>query len=121
MGPLPDDAEQGQARQRAHPVQAFGRDHDDGPATRAQKTESDLVAGYFESHGWVFGVSVVTRRDNVAEPVEHSAGMAAWHVVACGPDGDMIGILMTQRAWTSPTPPDVCLDFWTSLYQAIDD
>jgi len=37
------------------------------------------------------------------------------------PTEDMVGILMTQRAWTSPTPPDVCLDFWTSLYQAIDD
>jgi hypothetical protein len=33
----------------------------------------------------------------------------------------MVGILMTQRAWTSPSPPDVCLDFWTSAYQAIDD
>ena len=29
--------------------------------------------------------------------------------------------LMTQRAWTSPNPPDICLDFWTSAYQAIDD
>jgi hypothetical protein len=28
---------------------------------------------------------------------------------------------MTQRAWTSPSPPDACLDFWTSAYQAIDD
>ena len=29
--------------------------------------------------------------------------------------------LMTPRAWTSPSPPDVCRDFWTSAYQAIDD
>ena len=36
------------------------------------------------------------------------------------PSEDLIGILMTQRAWPSPTPPDVCLDFWTSVYQAID-
>jgi len=33
----------------------------------------------------------------------------------------MVTILMTQRAWTSPSPPNVCLDFWTSTYQAIDD
>jgi hypothetical protein len=26
-----------------------------------------------------------------------------------------------RRAWTSPSPPDVCLDFWTTAYQAIDD
>ena len=31
----------------------------------------------------------------------------------------MGAILMTQRAWTSPNPPRVCLDFWTSAYQAI--
>jgi hypothetical protein len=33
----------------------------------------------------------------------------------------MVTILMTQKAWTSPNPPDVCRDFWTSAYQAIDD
>jgi hypothetical protein len=33
---------------------------------------------------------------------------------------EMVGILMTQRAWSSPSPPPVCLDFWTSAYQAID-
>jgi hypothetical protein len=33
----------------------------------------------------------------------------------------MVGILMTQASWTSPSPPGVYLDFWTSAYQAIDD
>ena len=37
------------------------------------------------------------------------------------PSEDLIGVLMTQQAWTSPRPPDVCVDFWTSVYQAIDD
>ncbi len=32
----------------------------------------------------------------------------------------MVTILMTQAAWTSPDPPHVCLDFWTSAFQAID-
>jgi hypothetical protein len=30
-------------------------------------------------------------------------------------------ILMTQHAWTSPSPPAVCRDFWTGAYQTIDD
>jgi CubicO group peptidase (beta-lactamase class C family) len=34
---------------------------------------------------------------------------------------EMVAILMTQRVWTSPSPPGVHLDFWTSAYQAIDD
>jgi len=33
----------------------------------------------------------------------------------------MVGILMTQRAWDSPSAPNVYLDFWTSAYQAIGD
>jgi CubicO group peptidase (beta-lactamase class C family) len=37
------------------------------------------------------------------------------------PAEDMVAILMTQASWTSPSPPDICLDFWTSAYQAIDD
>ena len=37
------------------------------------------------------------------------------------PKEDMVGILMTQSAWTSPNPPNVCRDFWTLAYQAIDD
>ena len=37
------------------------------------------------------------------------------------PSEDMVTILMTQRAWTSPNPPEVCLDFWTAAYAAIDD
>ena len=37
--------------------------------TSGQKAVSGLTSGYFESHGWGFGLSVVTRRENPAEPV----------------------------------------------------
>ena len=33
----------------------------------------------------------------------------------------MVTILMTQRAWTSPNPRDVCLDLWTAAFAAIED
>jgi hypothetical protein len=33
----------------------------------------------------------------------------------------MTAILMTQRAWDSPGAPNLHSDFWTSVYQAIDD
>jgi hypothetical protein len=33
----------------------------------------------------------------------------------------MVTILMTQVGWPSPSPPNICLDFWTAAYQAIDD
>ena len=90
--------------------------------TPAQKAVSGLVPGYFDSHGWGFGVSMVTRREDVAGPVGKfgwDGGLGtSWY---SDPSEDMVTILMTQRAWTSASPPRVCLDFWTSAYQAIDD
>jgi CubicO group peptidase (beta-lactamase class C family) len=90
--------------------------------TRDQKAVSGLVPGYFDSHGWGFGVSVVTRRDDVAGAVGRfgwDGGLGtSWY---SDPQEEMVTILMTQRLWTSPSPPGVCLDFWTSAYQAIDD
>ena len=91
--------------------------------TPAQKAVSGLVPGYFDSHGWGFGVAVVTRRDEQWRARSaSSAGTAAWAPPGhSDPSEEMVTILMTQRAWTSPGPPDVCRDFWTSAYQAIDD
>jgi CubicO group peptidase (beta-lactamase class C family) len=90
--------------------------------TPEQKAVSGLVPGYFDSHGWGFGVSVITRRTDIAATPGRfgwDGGLGtSWY---SDPREDMIGILMTQRAWTSPNPPDVCLDFWTSAYQTIDD
>src|SRR5260370_25125758 len=65
-GIRPDDAEPGQTRQRAHPVEAFGRDHDDRPIDARAESGVRPGPGFFDSYGWGFGVSVVTRRDDVA-------------------------------------------------------
>jgi CubicO group peptidase (beta-lactamase class C family) len=75
-----------------------------------------------DNRGWGFGVSIVTHRDDVAAvPGRYGwdGGLGtSWHV---DPREELIGILMTQAAWTSPSGPDVYHDFWTSAYQAIDD
>ncbi len=86
--------------------------------TPEQKAVSGLIPGYFDSHGWGFGVSMVTRRDDVAGPVGRfgwDGGLGtSWY---SDPREGMVAILMTQRVWDSPSPPGVCLDFWTSAYQ----
>jgi CubicO group peptidase (beta-lactamase class C family) len=90
--------------------------------TPEQKAVSGLTPGYFDSHGWGFGVSVVTKRVDLSGPIGKfgwDGGLGtSWY---SDPQEDMVTILLTQRAWTSPSPPNVCLDFWTSAYQAIDD
>ncbi len=90
--------------------------------TAEQKAVSGLVPGYFDSHGWGFGVSVVTRRDEIAGSVGKfgwDGGLGtSWY---SDPQEEMVTILMTQRVWDSAGPPPVCRDFWTLAYHAIDD
>jgi CubicO group peptidase (beta-lactamase class C family) len=90
--------------------------------TDAQKAISGLTPGDFDAMGWGFGVGMVTRKTEVA-----------WSVGAYGWDGGLgtswrndpneglVGILLTQRAWTAPKPPPVCRDFWTLTYAALED
>ncbi len=90
--------------------------------TPEQKAVSDFFPGFWNNRGWGFGMSVITRRDDVAN-VPGRYGWdggygTSWY---SDPKEDMIGILMTQRVLDSPSPPAVYLDFWTSAYQAIDD
>jgi len=37
------------------------------------------------------------------------------------PAEELVGVLMTQRRPDAPALPNVVLDFWTAVYQAIDD
>ena len=88
----------------------------------AQKAASPFFPEFWESHGWGFGVSVVTRRDDLsAVPGRYGwdGGYGtSWYV---DPAECLIGILMTQCLWSSPAPPLPQRDFWTTAYQAIED
>jgi CubicO group peptidase (beta-lactamase class C family) len=90
--------------------------------TPEQKAVSELVAGYFDSHGWGYGMSITTKRDDIFEvPGRYGwdGGMGtSWYT---DPKEEMVTVLMTQQSWTSPYPPNVCRDFWALAYQAIDD
>jgi len=88
--------------------------------TPEQKAASSLTSGFLDGLGWGFGVSVVTRRDDIAAvPGRYGwdGGLGtSWY---SDPREEMVIILMTQCAWESPSPPNVY--FWTLAYQAIDD
>src|SRR3989442_13885638 len=74
--------------------------------TPEQKAASGLIAGYFDSHGWGFGVAVVTRRDDVAGP-RRTLGRDG----GLGPAGrleprrESVGALAPPRRRPSPIPP----------------
>src|SRR5258708_26835225 len=82
--------------------------------TPEQKAASGIVPGYFDSHGWGFGVSMVTRPDDVAAvPGRFGWGGGVGTSRYSGPRDDMVTILMTPPTRASPPPPDVPLCSWT--------
>jgi CubicO group peptidase (beta-lactamase class C family) len=90
--------------------------------TAEQKAASPFGQGFWETHGWGFGLSVITRRGGVGL----SQGSFGWDggfstSGYCDPREDMVGILLVQRMMTSPSGFDFHSDFWTLAYQAIDD
>jgi len=99
-------------------VEVMTTDH----LTPAQKALSGFYPDDFDARGWGFCVGVTTRRDHPAAPV----GQYGWDgglgtVWRNDPSEDMVVLLLTNAAWTSPRPPPVALDFLTGAYAAIDD
>jgi CubicO group peptidase (beta-lactamase class C family) len=88
--------------------------------TPAQKAASPF-GDMWETHGWGFGVSIVTKRDGVAAvPGRYGWDGGYGTSWTSDPAEAMVGILMTQCIGF-PTLSPVYQDFWTSAYQAIDD
>jgi CubicO group peptidase (beta-lactamase class C family) len=90
--------------------------------TPEQKAISPFFPGFWDNRGWGFGMSIVTRRDDLAGVPGRFGWDGGYGTSAyMDPKADMVAILMTQRLWDSPNPPAVQRDFWTSVYQAIED
>jgi CubicO group peptidase (beta-lactamase class C family) len=89
--------------------------------TTDQLTAEQKAAAGFDHLGYGFGGSVVTSRRDLTSIGTYGwdGGMGtSWYV---DPREELVLVLMTQRAWDSPSSPAHFRDFWTSAYQAIDD
>ena len=90
--------------------------------TSEQKAASPFFPGFWESRGWGFGLSVITqRRDLAGNPGRFGWDGGYGTSAYMDPHEDLAAILMTQLLWDSPAGPAVYRDFWTTVYQAIDD
>ncbi|MBX6355114.1 MAG: beta-lactamase family protein [Micromonosporaceae bacterium] len=90
--------------------------------TPAQKAVSGFWPGYFDAMGWGFGMSVRTRRTHLG-PSVGSYGWPGFYGTAWynDPAEDMTAILFLQRAHAGDQRLPRSQDFWTAVYQAIDD
>ena len=90
--------------------------------TTEQKAASPFFPGFWDNHGWGFGVSMITRRDATASV----PGRFGWNGAfgtgwTSDPAEDMVCILMIQRMGFAPSQASLSADFWTLAYQSIDD
>ncbi|MGK5675723.1 serine hydrolase domain-containing protein [Micromonospora sp. URMC 106] len=77
--------------------------------------------GQGQHGGWGFGMAVRTYRGDYA-----SVGQFGWDggsgtATYADPAKQLTGILLTQVGMSVPDPARLIHDFWTTLYQAIDD
>lgn len=90
--------------------------------TPDQKAASPFFENFWDSRGWGLGLSIVTRRDDVAGVPGRFGWDGAFSTsMYVDPREDMVGVLMAQCRPGALRLPPVVLDFWTSAYQAIED
>jgi CubicO group peptidase (beta-lactamase class C family) len=90
--------------------------------TAEQKAASPFFENFWDSRGWGLGLSIVTRRDDIAGvPGRYGWDGAFSTSLYVDPHEAMVGVLMAQCRPGALRLPSVVLDFWTSAYQAIDD
>ena len=90
--------------------------------TAVQKAVSPFFDDFWDARGWGLGVSIVTRRDDVAGVPGRFGWDGAFSTsMYVDPHEEMVGVLMAQCRPGALRLPPVVLDFWTSAYQAIDD
>ncbi|WP_433541729.1 serine hydrolase domain-containing protein [Streptosporangium sandarakinum] len=91
-------------------------------ARKAMATENVHIShGQGQHGGWGFGMAVRTYRGDYA-PIgqfgwDGGSGTASY----ADPANRLIGILLTQVGASTPDSMRLVHDFWTTLYQAIDD
>ena len=99
-------------------VELMTKDH----LTPEQKAISPFFENFWSTRGWGLGMSVVTAHNDLAEVPGRfgwdGAFGTSWYV---DPKNDLVGVLMTQRRPDALAMPPAIGDFWTSVYQLIED
>ncbi|GAA4952157.1 serine hydrolase [Nonomuraea thailandensis] len=80
-----------------------------------------LSHGQGQQGGWGFGMAVRTHRGDYAPIGQFGWDGGAGTTVYADPHNRLIGILLTQTGMSTPDSARAINDFWTALYQAIDD
>ncbi len=89
--------------------------------TEMAKKYVHVSFGQGQHGGWGFGMAVRTYRADYASVGQFGWDGGAGTSTYGDPDKQLAGILLTQVGTTNPDSTRAILDFWTTLYQVIDD
>lgn len=91
-------------------------------ARHAMATDNvHLSFGQGQHGGWGFGMAVRTYRGDYAPLGQFGWDGGSGTSTYADPDNQLTGILLTQVGMSVPNSARLIHDFWTTLYQAIDD
>jgi CubicO group peptidase (beta-lactamase class C family) len=77
--------------------------------------------GLAQHGGWGFGMSVRTYRGDYAPVGQFGWDGGAGTTTYADPVNGVVGILLTQTGMSTPDSARAIHDFWTTLYQAVED
>ncbi|MYT32222.1 MULTISPECIES: serine hydrolase domain-containing protein [unclassified Streptomyces] len=80
-----------------------------------------LSYGQGQHGGWGFGMAVRTYRGDYAPIGQFGWDGGSGTTTYADPHNQLVGILLTQVGMSTPDSARAINDFWTTLYQAIDD
>ncbi|MFF0744919.1 serine hydrolase domain-containing protein [Streptomyces sp. NPDC004111] len=80
-----------------------------------------LSHGQGQTGGWGFGMTVRTYRGDYAPVGQFGWDGGAGTTTYADPKNGLVGMLLTQTGMSTPDSAHAMQDFWTTLYQAIDD
>ncbi|GAA3374047.1 serine hydrolase [Streptomyces racemochromogenes] len=85
------------------------------------RSVAHLSHGQGQTGGWGFGMTVRTYRGDYAPIGQFGWDGGAGTTTYADPHNQLVGILLTQTGMSTPDSARAMQDFWTTLYQAIDD
>jgi CubicO group peptidase (beta-lactamase class C family) len=90
--------------------------------TPEQKAASPFFENFWQTRGWGLGLGVITARRDLADAPGRfgwdGAFGTSWYI---DPNEELVGVFMTQRRPDRLGVAFSVLDYWTSVYQLIDD
>jgi CubicO group peptidase (beta-lactamase class C family) len=84
--------------------------------TSEQRRRTVWTPGFFDTHGWGFGVAM----DIAEHPGQYGWDGGFGTTWRTDPREDLVAILMTQVGMTSPEGPQIFRDFYTLAYSALE-